>query len=312
MIRLLFPQGIREGRGSGVRIAAFLAISLGCLPCSGWCRNNVLEHDSHLYTYRDAYLKKFLNSEGYSKLIPFTIKRNAAGTDLCFISSYAWEILAVSTGSVRLLTPPSSGAILDENENFVAWHSSGVLNFRNGAKINIRPESDDPRAHFGVGFDLSGKYFFLETRVGITDIFATERPERSLAALKIRAARIFSKEKKLYVFGHAAIDEKTHRETILLQILSKRGDMFDLESEASIVSPSRFPSMSIIDVSPWSDHVLIAVTHDMPLALLNAWYLLDMRTGKLTKTGWAFSQEHAFFLQEDIIRMALSRDVSPK
>jgi hypothetical protein len=243
------------------------------------------------YSAKDVSI--FLRRLGYnsfSKAInsPYALERNSDGTALRILDWYNGKGLVIEcNGSIDEFDIPGDRAWFNDENRAVAWLTNGKVYFINGA-------IEDPPFKAN-GADPGGKYFAKGE--GVVKIYAINKPKMPLAEVNLLGSgvlRVFTKEDKLYIF-----DCRPENKCIEGYIFKIKASSLQKIKKIDIPYPSNKTGRPfVLDLSPWSDLVLICERFDWPSR--SKFYEFNLATQQMTKVGTA--TQYGFYLQCDIIR----------
>jgi len=243
----------------------------------------------------------------------FTVRRNSQGTAL-----HIWTrphgffdmppVLVVSSrDDVQKVSPPAGMngifAMNDKGEPVVCTEAfKRGLVFANGTHYDW----DDVKLGFypDFGVDPGGRYFFISAP-NITEVVDVDRPAEVLVRSRHGAKSIYFTDDVLYLLVRPRKDDAKEKKCAFeVESYKKTGSGFELNDVQTIPEPSSWcATVSVEDFDPISGRVLLLTDYgDMPLNCLNARYLYDLKSMKMTRIG--FSQGHGLFLQRDILEAA--------
>jgi hypothetical protein len=260
----------------------------------------------NLYIYDKEEITTFVQKAGYDTDALFELRRNSNGTRL-FVSRRGQDgtkvLIVSSDGVLKALTAPARFAYLGDQEEFEVWFDDikKGLHFQNGSVRSI-PD-------YGTfGIDFSGNYFFIEVEPGLTEIYRTSEPDRSLALAELTGREIFSGNGHIYLFDYDSVNYATRslHGKIICQVFNKGDTQLELQEEIHIPRPSPQSSpFAVLDMDTKSGRVLVLDVRDPPLSSLTSWYVFELDTRTMTKVG---SREGTpLFLKNDILNDALQK-----
>ncbi len=257
----------------------------------------------NLYVYDEESVVTFLQKVGKDSSSLYELRRNSYGSHLYVYvrDEKKTEVLIVSSdGILKSLTAPASFAYLNDQEEFTVWFDeiNEGLHFRDGSVRNV--------PSFGTfGVDISGNYFFIEVEQGLTEVYKTDEPERSLFLAKLTAREIFTSDKRIYLFDYDSVNYATHslHDKIICQVFEKGDAQYELKEEVQIPrsSPGSSP-FAVLDMDTRTGQVLVLDVRDPPFSFLTALYIFDLNTQIMTKVGNCDGAP--LFLRSDIIAEA--------
>jgi len=309
----LQDSGVRKNRTvwkylAPVSAAVMFMILIACPALSMGTRQETQGKGLYLYTNREVL--RFLNAIGYSDdsiLESPDISRNSDGSALRFVDRERKLVIIVACdGSIRHQEVPGYPVWFNDEHQAVAWHhrDSGTVHYRNGITEKIVGSFPPSR-----GPDPSGSYFMKFPPIFpprplnlkcITTLYSIENPDVPIAELAMCGVqKIFLKDAKIFVFGKDfSHHENTVEKRLTAHIFQNRnGEMIEVQQIKMKPPGSRFYA---VDLSPWTDEVLLIHPRDFPSR--SVWHVFDLNTREMKTVGKEpYSGGWGFYLQCDII-----------
>ena len=291
-----------------VSLVIFLSLT-GCnIQRSTWRRN--VPVPSHLYSYSNVPINEAIREQGVAYDAVSDVHRNGSG-NLILVhennmlasgpdrSKRIYVFSKESGMTPRVVVPPdkASSYWLDDNAELLAWtQGDDTIHFADGRQFRLGPDRG-----YLVGFDHGGRFMYVyHSAKKSTSIYRTSSLEEPVAQFDADRVPIelYVRGDRLLVCGNIRAGRMTainRREDSIRELRT-----FELKNGSFVEAPSiPIPRRGhVVDVDPWSDLVFVRQYRDLPFS--DQYFLLNMRSGEITKLG-SLRQGFYRFLAEDVL-----------